>query len=398
MRVPSLRAILRPGDTLLLQASAAGELLVAKLRLALTGALLLVPVFGLIFDPRSRDHRVGFIITATATVVAGLIYLIVRRDRYRSWIGFVSTIFDVTFISSALVVFLFLGEPHTAVNSKVTFETYFLAITATALRYDVRFCLLAGLLAVLEYLGIVGYASTHWQLNSPAFAPYPLGMFDWSVQVSRIILLMVAAALSASITFRAQSLRRLSAMDRMTNVYNRGYFDERLTAELSRARRNGQPLALVMLDVDHFKRFNDSHGHAAGDAALRAVSTLVRHAVRRSDMVARYGGEEFVLVMPVTTAEQAVDKLESIRAAVAELAIKLPLQQTTASVTFSAGVAVFPGDGVTADELLDQADGRLFQAKEGGRNRVIGPPAAAADAATVAATRSIPAEHLRTGS
>ena len=157
-------------------------------------------------------------------------------------------------------------------------------------------------------------------------------------------------------------------------MYNRGYFDERLAGELSRSRRHDEPLALVMLDVDHFKKFNDNHGHAAGDAALRAVSTLVRHSVRRSDLVARYGGEEFVMVMPATSAEQAMEKLQAMRQAISELRIRLPKQQTTANLTISAGIAIFPADGVTADELLDQADARLFEAKEAGRDRVFGPP------------------------
>lgn len=364
-------------DPLLLQAGAAGELVVARIRLLLTGALLTVPVISFLLNPRDHEHYVGVGITLCATLVALLVYMIVQRGLYRPWVGVTSTAFDVSFVSVALAVFLLLGQPHTAVNSKVAFEAYFLAIGATALRYDMRFCIVAGVLAVLEYGAIVAYASIHWDLNAASFAPYPYGMFSMSVQISRAILLVVATVLSATIVMRAQSLRRLSAIDRMTGVYNRGYFDERLSAELSRARRHEQPLALVMIDVDHFKRFNDNHGHAAGDAGLRALSTLIRHSLRRSDFVARYGGEEFVLLLPVTTAEQAVDKLESLREAVAQLPIRLPRQQTTARLTMSAGIAVFPRDGVTADELLDLSDARLFEAKEAGRNRVVGPPGAA---------------------
>lgn len=367
----SWRRILK-SDPLLLQAGAAGELTVARIRLALTAILLVVPAITYLAQPGGREPHIGLGVTLIAVVVAGAVYSAVQRDLYRPWVGLVSTVFDVTLISGALAVFLFLGTPHTAVNSKVVFEAYFIAIAATTLRYDVRFCLIAGLLAVLEYGAIVGYAAMHWDLNSAAYAPYPYGMFAWSVQISRLILLIVATLLSATVVVRAQSLRRLSAMDRLTGVFNRGYFDERLVAELSRARRHDQPLALVMLDVDHFKRFNDKHGHAAGDAALRAVSTLIRHSVRRSDLVARYGGEEFVMVLPVTTADQAFDKLDAMRQAVAELRIRLPKQQTTAQLTISAGIAVFPDDGVTADELLDSADARLFEAKEAGRNRVFG--------------------------
>lgn len=367
----SWRRLLR-SDPLLLQAGAAGELTVARLRLLLTAILLVVPAVTFLAQGGGQEPYIGLGVTLVAVVVAGAVYSAVQRDLYRPWVGLVTTVFDVTFISATLAVFLFLGTPHTAVNSKVVFEAYFIAIAATTLRYDVRFCLIAGLLAVVEYGAIVAYAATHWDLNSAAYAPYPYGMFAWSVQVSRIILLIIATVLSATVVVRAQSLRRLSAMDRLTGVYNRGYFDERLVAELSRSRRHDQPLALVMLDVDHFKRFNDKHGHAAGDAALRAVSTLIRHSVRRSDLVARYGGEEFVMVLPVTTAEQAFEKLDAMRRVISELKIRLPKQQTTAQLTISAGIAVFPDDGVTADELLDSADARLFEAKEAGRNRVFG--------------------------
>ncbi|MBA2627727.1 MAG: GGDEF domain-containing protein [Gemmatimonadales bacterium] len=366
--------LLKPADPLLLNAGAVGELVVAKLRLLMTALLLVVPVMNFLIDPHAREHYFSIGITTCAMLVALLVYLIIKRDLYQPWVGFVSTIFDVSFVSSILAVFVILGEPHTAVNSKVVFEAYFIAIAATSLRYDVRFCLLAGVIAMLEYGGIVGYAALHWDLNGSAFAPFENGMFSWPTQVSRLILLGVATALSTVVVVRAQALRRLSMMDRMTGVFNRGYFDERLGAELSRARRHEQPLALVMLDVDHFKAFNDRHGHAAGDAGLRALSTLIRHSLRRSDLVARYGGEEFVLVMPVTTAEQVVDKLESLRQAIAGTPIRLPRQQASAQLTISAGIAVFPTDGVTADELIDQADARLFQAKEAGRNRIVGPP------------------------
>lgn len=373
-------------DPFLLQAGAAGELMVARIRMLLTVTLLTVPSISFLANPRAREHYVGFGVTLFATMVAAAVYFLVRRDMYRPWVGVLTTIFDVSLITCILAIFLFLTDFRTAVNSEVVFEAYFLAIGATTLRYDARICLLAGLLAIVQYAGIVIYATVHWDLSAASFAPPTYGMFTWTVQVSRIILLGVATVLATAVVVRAQSLRRLSAIDRLTGVYNRGYFDERLAAELSRSRRHDEPLALVMLDVDHFKRFNDNHGHAAGDAALRAVSTLVRHSVRRSDLVARYGGEEFVMVMPATSAEQAMEKLQAMRQAISELKIRLPKQQTTSNLTISAGIAIFPADGVTADELLDQADARLFEAKEAGRNRVFGPPPEAERKATALRT------------
>ena len=347
-------------------------MLIARIRLLLTALLLLIPLNAYVSYPDARENYVGIAVSLASVAFALTVYIAVRREHHRPWLAFVTTIFDVTSVSAALAAFMLLDQPLTAVNSKVVFEVYFLAIGATALRYDVRTCFLAGALAVAQYMGIVAYADAHWDLNSPAFAPYTYGTFEWGAQVSRLMLLFIAALLSATIVVRAHQLRRLSAIDRLTGLFNRGYFDERVEAELSRARRGQQPLSLVMIDVDHFKRFNDRYGHAAGDTALRTIAALVRNMVRRHDIVSRYGGEEFVVVLPETSADAAVEKLEAIRAAVEAAAIRLPRQQGSGSLTISAGVSTFPADGVTTDDLLDEADARLFRAKESGRNRVIG--------------------------
>jgi diguanylate cyclase (GGDEF)-like protein len=381
-----VRRIWQPADAFLLSAGAKGELLIARIRLLLTALLLLIPLNAYVSYPDARENYVGIAVSLGSVAFALAVYIAVRREHHRPWLGFVTTIFDVTSVSAALAAFMLLDQPLTAVNSKVVFEVYFLAIGATALRYDVRTCFLAGALAVAQYVGIVAYADAHWDLNSPALAPYTYGTFEWGAQVSRLMLLFIAALLSATIVVRAHQLRRLSAIDRLTGLFNRGYFDERVEAELSRARRGQQPLSLVMIDVDHFKRFNDRYGHAAGDTALRTIAALVRNMVRRHDIVSRYGGEEFVVVLPETSADAAVEKLESIRAAVEAAAIRLPRQQGSGSLTISAGVSTFPADGVTTDDLLDEADARLFRAKESGRNRVIGRvPAPAAVVALPAA-------------
>jgi diguanylate cyclase (GGDEF)-like protein len=396
-----MRRFWQPTDTFLLSAGAKGELLIARIRLLLTSLLLLIPLNAYASHPEARENYIGITVALASVAFALAVYIAVRREHHRPWLGFVTTVFDVTSVSAALAAFMVLDQPHTAVNSKVVFEAYFLAIGATALRYDVRTCFMAGALALAQYLGIVAYADAHWDLNSPAFAPYPYGMFDWGAQVSRLMLLFIAALLAATIVVRAHQLRRLSAIDRLTGLFNRGYFDERVEAELSRARRGQQPLSLVMLDIDHFKRFNDRYGHAAGDTALRTVASLVRNMVRRHDIVARYGGEEFVVVLPETATEAAGEKLEAIRAAVEAAAIRLPREHGSGSLTISAGVATFPADGVTTDDLLDEADARLFRAKEGGRNRVVGRtgmPSVSSSTSAPAAPPASPIARILPGS
>ncbi|HLS47587.1 MAG TPA: GGDEF domain-containing protein, partial [Gemmatimonadales bacterium] len=348
----SWRSLLTADDPVLSYAGQGGELVVARIRLFLSLALLVVPVSGVLVQPWGERHAVGLAVLGCAAGIALAVLHLVRKGLLERWIGLASTVLDVTLVTAALVTFLIVGQTNAAVNSRLVFDCYFIAIAATCLRYDIRLCLLAGVLAIVQYAGLAIYADANWDVYGAVYRPNEYGMFDWPGQISRMVLLVIATVLAATVVMRGKALRRLSSMDRMTGVYNRGYFDERLSAEMSRARRQSEPLALVMVDVDHFKRFNDNYGHAAGDAGLRALTNLVRHSLRRSDLVARYGGEEFVIVLPVTTAEQAMDKMEAIREAVAQLPIRLPKQQTTALLTMSAGVAVFPDDGVTADELL----------------------------------------------
>jgi diguanylate cyclase (GGDEF)-like protein len=259
-----------------------------------------------------------------------------------------------------------------ATNSRVAFECYFLAIAATCLRYDARLCMLAGGLAIAEYLGLVAVAVNSYDLSTLTDGIQRYGQFDWGTVWSRTVLLGIASFFSAVIVMRARDLRKLSSIDRMTGLFNRGHFDERLGAELNRAQRLQQPLSVVMLDVDRFKEFNDRYGHSAGDVGLRTIADRFRQMTRRSDVVARYGGEEFVFLLPDTGADTAFDKLEQIRMSVEALTIVLPKGQGEASLTVSAGIATFPADGTNAEELIDEADARLFRAKAGGRNRVAG--------------------------
>ncbi|WP_101925806.1 sensor domain-containing diguanylate cyclase [Luteimonas rhizosphaerae] len=166
-------------------------------------------------------------------------------------------------------------------------------------------------------------------------------------------------------TLRTQSLR-----DPLTGLFNRRYLEENLSRELQRCERRGLPLSVLMLDVDHFKRFNDSHGHAAGDALLSQVGRLIQSRVRSEDIACRYGGEEFTVVMPEMDAEGACQRADEIRTAI-ETATVLHLRQTLGPVTISIGIATYPHDGATAELLQQMADATLYRAKAEGRNRVL---------------------------
>ena len=170
-------------------------------------------------------------------------------------------------------------------------------------------------------------------------------------------------------------LERLGATDGLTGIYNRRFLDEMLPREVSRSQRSGAPLALLMMDIDRFKRFNDRHGHQAGDEALRGVARTLAHHLRSGDFVARYGGEEFAVVLPGAGLKPALMTAERLRAALQSAAIGDGL-------TVSVGVAALPESAGDESSLVAAADAALYAAKVAGRNTVRAAPAV--DAAAVA--------------
>lgn len=162
-----------------------------------------------------------------------------------------------------------------------------------------------------------------------------------------------------------EELERLSVTDGMTGLTNHRSLMQRLSEETMRSMRNKRPFAVIMTDVDHFKSFNDTFGHPAGDEVLKRVATILKESTRTVDCVARYGGEEFAVLLPDTDIKGAIEVAERIRSRVA--AEQFPER----AVTVSVGVAEFPSDADQAEKIIDVADAALYQAKHSGRNRVV---------------------------
>jgi diguanylate cyclase (GGDEF)-like protein/PAS domain S-box-containing protein len=165
------------------------------------------------------------------------------------------------------------------------------------------------------------------------------------------------------------ALRELALRDGLTGMYNRRYLDDALTRELHRAERNGKPVAVLMIDIDRFKRFNDKHGHDAGDFVLNAVSRSIMKSIRPSDIACRYGGEEIAVVLAEADLASARERAEQLRLAIRDTNLT-HLGQTLPAPTASFGVAVYPVNGGKPADLLKAADQALYRAKQEGRDRV----------------------------
>ncbi len=163
-----------------------------------------------------------------------------------------------------------------------------------------------------------------------------------------------------------QLAQRLAAVDELTGLFNRRFLETYLTKELNRAKRYGQVFSVLFLDLDNFKRINDSHGHAVGDRVLAGLGKQITDLLRNEDFAARYGGEEFTIVLPQTTANGAAVFGERLRTSLGNLDLVPDVQ-----VSFSAGVATYPRHGISVDEILRQADAALYDAKLSGKDCIV---------------------------
>jgi diguanylate cyclase (GGDEF)-like protein/PAS domain S-box-containing protein len=185
-----------------------------------------------------------------------------------------------------------------------------------------------------------------------------------------------------------EALKIQSVRDALTGLYNRRYLEETLEREVRRATRASQSLGVLMIDLDHFKTFNDTYGHDAGDAVLREAGASLVKGIRAEDFVCRFGGEEFVVILPTANLEAAQARAESLRLKIKELTI-LHQGKSIGMVTISVGVSVFPQHGKSPRELMAAADAALYEAKRGGRDQVVAAATSIEEAASAGVEKAV---------
>jgi diguanylate cyclase (GGDEF)-like protein len=169
------------------------------------------------------------------------------------------------------------------------------------------------------------------------------------------------------------NLEQLSKKDSLTGLYNRRYFDEMIRHEWNRGLRSQQEISCILIDIDHFKKYNDHYGHQAGDKCIKTISDLLKKNFRRSgEVVARYGGEEFIIAMADTGEEEARLSTVKLQLALKRLNLEHAASDTDDYVTISAGLAVYiPNKNLSVEDMIRDADEALYQAKEAGRDRLV---------------------------
>jgi diguanylate cyclase (GGDEF)-like protein len=229
---------------------------------------------------------------------------------------------------------------------------------------DVTESLCVPFMAHGEALGIVSLQMRDGQDQQEAMPRAPA---EAGRQLAVVLAKQVALALG-NLKLK-ESLRNQSICDPLTGLFNRRYMEESLEREFSRANRNKSSVAIIMMDLDHFKRFNDTFGHQAGDALLRAFGDLLKRNTRGQDIACRYGGEEFALVLTDSALPGALQRADILRQQVKQMSVEYA-GQLLGAVSISMGVAVFPDHGVTMGDVMRASDQALYTAKREGRDRV----------------------------
>jgi len=350
-------------DPALVRARRSSELLVASVRL---GIICLFIVSNLVFGVRTGPILVQVLVMGGGALVYGLVLLAIPRLFSGSWLPWTISAIDVSFVTASLLFQAALGFPTAALNNRVAFEAYFVAVTISAIRFDWRLSAFTAALTVAQYVGLTGWVAAHWGLDTLHSPTH--GSFVPVQHANRVLMLVGDGVAAVAVARWARHLRLMVGTDQLTGLLQRRPFLERIEEELARADLARTSLAIAIFDVDEFHEYNRRFGHLEGDRALVRVADQIKLGVRTTDLVARYGGEEFVVAFPRLDVQLAARRVEALRGAIEQMSVG-----AGGSLTVSAGIASWPADGYLFEDVLKKADERLYAAKSSGRNVVIGP-------------------------
>lgn len=302
---------------------------------------------------------------ATALEV-GLLWWIARAgwDEATSW--------DPDFIYVPLIgAALLLGGYLLVVPEArdVLLVAWFVALLFGAGLLGLRGVMYLGTIMTLIYVGTLGLHARQGGAIEPAREAIRIGLLVAVHGFAGLVFRRLRRSREEKRALRKE-LEREAVTDPLTGLYNRRFLMERLRSEVESLERYGGVCSVIMLDLDHFKRYNDSHGHVAGDEVLEKLAWVCLNEARDADVVARYGGEEFTLVLPDTPWKEGIEAVERLRRAVEEASFEGADVLPRGRLTVSLGVAGYPDHAQTADGLIQMADRALYRAKEAGRNCV----------------------------
>jgi len=362
-----LGSLLDRPDAVMLEVGAGGELLVARIRVAIAAIILLLPLANWLAGGSTKESLIGLAGAVLVNIFAHVWLYLARNPRRHGWLPFATAAFDVS-ATTLVLALLAISDKVATLNSVVVWFGYPLSIVMTALRNDGRVTLFSGALAIAQYalLCLAVYASVE---PSQPLVSIEYGTVSASNLIQRELLLVMVTIVVAMVVHRMQRLVTMSGSDTLTGLSNRMWLVHRAPRLIDDALAAGTPLSLALLDLDHFKRINDAFGHAGGDAALRHVGNAITAGLRTGESLTRLGGEEFVLLIPRPLL-QAGDRVERLRSTLG-VAPFVPEEGLAVAITFSAGVATLPQDGRDLSSLLRRADQRLRDAKRQGRNRTL---------------------------
>jgi diguanylate cyclase (GGDEF)-like protein len=345
------RGLWLPTDPALVDAGREADLAIGRARVAIVVLLAVNPATALVRHPDQAAAALALVIEILFIALAITVLQLARHHSPIPWLGFATAALDVSFVTFYHAAVF--SSPFTLIplTSGITFALYLLAIFATSLRSDGRVAIFAGVLALIGWITLTR-------------------AYGGVGRIEELMIIAAATMLARIAASRARGLGLSSIRDNLTGLLTRAHFEERLATELMRSSRHNRPLALAIIDVDQFKRVNDTMGHLAGDEVLREVGARLTRTVRRTDLCARFGGDEFALAFIDTSVADAAAKLEEIRRTVSATPIPFRIQAVV-TITCSAGVAVAPLDGNDATTLILIADTRLLAAKQSGRNRLM---------------------------